>query len=91
MFYSNVIKDLSLGILNYGKGAETTVERNFDNVYKTISEKHISNVIGVFLTNKLHPLLNIAKKRLFEILNGNIRRIEYKQMGFKVSKIYNID
>lgn len=90
MFYANVIKDLSLDIIHYGTGAETSEERNFDSVYKVMSEKIISKVKGVFLTNNLHPLLNIEKKKLFEILNGNNREIEYQQMGFKVSEIYTI-
>lgn len=90
MFYVNVIKDLIEGKISFGKGAEFVTERNYHKVFENIHENRIKNVIGVFLTNDLHPILNLKKKNLFEILNNNSRGIVYKQLGFVITKLLEI-
>ena len=90
MFYVNVIKDLVEGKINFGKGAEFVTERNYNKVFENIHENRIEKVVGVFLTNDLHPILNLNKKALFDILNNNTRGIFYKQLGFIITKLLEI-
>ena len=90
MFYVNVIKDLTEGKINFGKGAEFVTERNYHKVFENIYENKIKKIFGVFLTNDLHPVLNLNKKDLFEILNNNTRGIVYKQLGFVITKLLEI-
>ncbi len=89
MFYSNVIKDLVDGDIHFAQEADQVTIRDFDKVFKNISNNLINRVCGVFLTNNLHPLLQKAKN-LFVILNGNNRGIVYKQIGYKMKLLYTI-
>lgn len=90
MFYVNVVKDLTERKIKFGKGAEFVTERNYHKVFENINEKKIEKVVGVFLTNDLHPILNLNKKGLFEILNNNTRGIVYKQFGFVITRLLEI-
>ncbi len=90
MFYTNVIKDLVEKNIHFAKGAENENNRGFKEVFDNISKGIITKVCGVFLTNDLHPLLQAGDKKLFEILNDNMRDIKYQQCGFKISSIYTI-
>lgn len=90
MFYVNVIKDLSEQKLHFAKGADKSIYRSFKTVYDAISSESINKVVGVFLTNDLHAIIKIGREEVFTLLNHNTRRIEYKQMGYKISEIYEI-
>ena len=90
MFYVNVIKDLVENSLQFAQGAEKSIYRSFRIVYDAISSNSIKNVVGVFLTNDLHTIIKLGGAQLFSLLNNNTRGIEYKQMGFKISEIYEI-
>lgn len=90
MFYVNVIKDLSEGRLHFDSQAYKSTYRNFKAVYEAISSKSIRTVEGVFLTNDLHSMLKLGGSNLFSLLNNNTRNINYKQMGFKISEIFDI-
>lgn len=90
MFYVNVIKDLTDGVITFGKGAGNIDKRNYNAVYRSIKEKKITKVAGVFLANELHPLLTLERKEFFSILNENNRKIEYKQKRFVITEIVDI-
>ena len=90
MFYVNVIKDLSEGKLHFDHNASKSDYRSFKTVYEAFNSNLIHNVEGVFLTNDLHSMLKLGGTNLFSILNNNTREIRYKQMGFKISEIYDI-
>ena len=90
MFYVNVVKDLSEGKLRFDQNATKSDYRSFKTVYEAFHSNLIHNVEGVFLTNDLHSMLKLGGTKLFSILNDNKRDIKYKQMGFKISEIYDI-
>lgn len=91
MFYVNVVKDLSEGKLRFDHNASKSDYRSFKTVYEAFHSNLIHNVEGVFLTNELHSMLKFGGTNLFSILNNNKRDIKYKQMGFKISEIYEIN
>lgn len=91
MFYVNVIKDLAEETLHYPKEAKEAKFRNIDSIYDHVTNKKIKQVYGVFLANNFHPLIQTAGKNLFALLNENTRGIKYKQMGFKISELYDIN
>ncbi|MDE7153336.1 MAG: hypothetical protein K2O00_02675 [Muribaculaceae bacterium] len=90
MFYTNIIKDLSTKIISFASGAEKTNYRNFSALHNIITSANC-NIEGVFLTNDLHTLIKLGGANIFALLNGNNRDIKYKQMGYKISDIYEVE
>lgn len=90
MFYTNVMQDLVSGTIKYASGADKVTIRSFDKLYYAICSKQITKVYGVFLSNNLHPILQIRQEELFEIINQNTRKIHYKQVGFDNQSIFDI-
>jgi hypothetical protein len=61
--------------------------RDFHKVYEAVNSNQIKEVVGVFLTNKLHPLLAAAKsKGLLNYLNENSSLIRYEHIGYEIEK-----
>lgn len=90
MFYVNVIKDLTEGIIKYPKEAKQINFRSFNIIYSALSSDEIREVCGVFLTNDLHVLIKSGGTNLFNLLNDNTRNIRYKQIGFIITKLEEI-
>lgn len=92
MFYLNVFKDISEGIISYPKNAIKYKHRSFDKIYEAFAspkEKHITKIAGVFLANKLHPLLVAKSADLLKVLSANNRGITYKHMEYAAT-IYEV-
>lgn len=90
MFYVNVMKDIVDHVFEFSEGAEKSNLRCFNILYNAIKSASIHQIDGVFLTNDLHPILRQQFAEVFKLLNNNTRSIKYKQMGFKISEIYDI-
>ncbi len=90
MFYVNVMKDLVDHVFHYAEDAEKSNFRSFNDLYKAINSDSIHQIDGVFLTNDLHPILKLQFAEVFRLLNNNTRGIKYRQIGFKISEIYDI-
>lgn len=87
MFYVNVIKDISEGIIKYPVEANSGKRyRSFENVLSNLPSNPKLKVEGVFLANYLHPLLTFSNE-LMGLLNHNGRSIHYKQVRFKIGII----
>jgi hypothetical protein len=93
MFYVNVFQDFADGILHYPEDAKASKYRSFDKIYQAFADptkKYITKIVGVFLSNKLHTLIDFRRDVLFAILDNNSRGISYKQMKYDDTKIYEI-
>ncbi len=90
MFYVNVMKDLVDHVFHFSEGAENSNFRSFNSIFDAVNSDSIHHIDGVFLTNDLHPILKQQTAEVFELLNNNKRGIKYRQMGFKISEIYEI-
>ncbi len=90
MFYVNVMVDLVNHTFHFSEGAGKSNIRGFDVLYEAINSDSIHRILGVFLTNDLHTILQVRYAEVFKLLNNNTRGIKYKQMGFKVSEIFEI-
>jgi hypothetical protein len=91
MFYVNAFQDIADGIIRYPEDAVNCKFRSFDKVYDAFSgriENKVEKIVGVFLTNKLHPLIDADRDALLAIMNDNHRGISYKQMKYDDEKVY---
>ena len=80
MFYVNVVKDLIDGIIKYPDEA-ANAPRNVSAIYFAIKNKEISNILGVFLSDNIHTLIQTKQEKLLELLNTNQRNLKYTCMS----------
>jgi hypothetical protein len=74
MFYCNIMDDLMSHRINYPDDARNCDCRDFKKLYKAYTAQSISRINGVFLTNKLHPLISDA---VLDLMNAAYGRIRY--------------
>ena len=81
LYYTNLMRDI---IDNNFKFKESKIYyRGLESLRKSLNNRSIKNIIGIFLTHELHPIIDNYKDDILGILNNTGCGISYTFQEFK--------
>ena len=85
MYYTNVMNDLKNHRIEYSPAPkeEDKEYRNVNTIVKAVEQNTISEIIGVFWTENLHPWIACNKEKVLSLLNENTSNIIFEHKKTK--------